>query len=81
MGDNAIWTWFEKWGYDRDLYLQEARTFMLTIHSLQSISISIEEATIKKDLEEIVNRQILEQFGEVFEERPQTYKLLQKFCD
>ena len=54
---------------------------MLTIHSLQSISISIEEATIKKDLEEIVNRQILEQFGEVFEERPQTYKLLQKFCD
>ena len=34
-GENVIWDWFEKCGYDRDLYPIESRTFMLTIHSLQ----------------------------------------------
>ena len=49
QGENAVWRWFEKWGYDKDLYSCESRCFMLTIHSLKPIEIQIEEATPKRD--------------------------------
>jgi hypothetical protein len=39
QGENAVWRWFEKWGYDKDLYPVESRCFMLTIHSLKPIAI------------------------------------------
>ena len=59
QGEQAVWRWFEKWGYDKDLYSIEARCFMLTVHSMKPISIQIEEASPKRDLEDLVNKMIL----------------------
>jgi hypothetical protein len=39
QGEAAVWRWFEKWGYDKELYPVEARSFMITFHSLSSIAI------------------------------------------
>jgi hypothetical protein len=81
QGESAVWRWFEKWGYDKDLYPGESRCFMLTIHSLKPIAIQIEEATLKKDYDELVNRIILERFGEELESKPSAYRLLNKFSE
>jgi len=32
-GEDVVWEWFEKWGYDKDLYPVEERTFRITKHS------------------------------------------------
>ena len=32
-GEDAVWEWFEKWGYDKDLYPVEERTYYITKHS------------------------------------------------
>jgi hypothetical protein len=81
QGEAAIWRWFEKWGYDKDIFPTESRCFMLTIHSLKPIEIQIEEATMKKDFDVYVNRIILERFAETLEEKPGAYRLLNKFCE
>ena len=76
QGEATVFRWFEKWGYDRDLYPNESRCFMLTIHSINRISIQIEEASPKKDYEDLVNKMILERFGEEQEPRNSNYRLL-----
>lgn len=81
QGEAAVWRWFEKWGYDKDLYPCESRCFMLTIHSLKPIAIQIEEATPKKDYDELVNKIILERFAEELESKPGVYRLLNKFSE
>ena len=81
LGENAVWRWFEKWGYDKDLYSTESRCFMLTIHSGQPISIQIEEANPKKDYDNLVHKMILERFGEELESRPSVYRVLNKFSE
>jgi hypothetical protein len=73
--------WFEKWGYDKDLYPFESRCFMLTIHSLNRISLSIEEATPRTDYDDLVNKMILEKFGEEMESKAGVYRLLSKFSE
>jgi len=80
QGDQAIWRWFDKWGYDKDLYSHEARCFMLTIHTLKEISIQIIEATAKEDYDDLVNKMILQNFGEELESKKE-YKLLFKFSE
>lgn len=62
-----MWRWMEKWGYDRELYPVEARSFMITFHSLSSIAIQIEEASTRKDYDDVVSRAIVERFGEELE--------------
>jgi hypothetical protein len=81
QGESAIWRWFEKWGYDKDLYPSESRCFMLTMHSINSVAIQIEEASIKKDYDELVNKMIIERFGEELESKPNAYRLLHKFYE
>ena len=54
---------------------------MLTIHSTKPISIQIEEATPKKDYDELVNKMIIERFGEELESKPNAYRLLYKFYE
>lgn len=81
QGEPAIWRWFEKWGYDKDLHPCESRCFMLTIHSLKPIFIQIEEATPKKDYDALVNKIILERFGEEIEQKPGVYRLINKFSE
>jgi len=45
----------------------EARTFMMTIHSKEAIALSINEVPLKRDFDEIANKLILQNFGEVLE--------------
>jgi len=81
QGENTVWRWFEKWGYDKDLYPCESRSFMLTIHSLKPIAIQIEESSQKKDYDELVNRIIVERYGEELESRPGVFRVLSKFSE
>jgi calpain-15 len=50
LGDEAVWKWFEKLGYDRDLYSVRSRTFLLTIHSNVELSVTVRDA-IQTDLD------------------------------
>jgi calpain-15 len=50
IGEEAVWKWFEKLGYDRDLYSIRSRTFMLTVHSSVELSITVRDA-IQTDLD------------------------------
>lgn len=81
QGESAVWRWFEKWGYDKDLFPVESRCFMLTIHSIKSIAIQIEEASSKKDYDDLVNKMIVERFGEELESKEGAYRLLHKFYE
>ena len=54
---------------------------MLTIHSLKPIAIQIEEATMKKDYDSLVNKMIIERFGEELEMKHNAYRLLYKFYE
>jgi hypothetical protein len=54
---------------------------MLTIHSMKPIAVQIEEASTKKDYDEVVSRLIVERFGEELESRPGMYRLLHKFAE
>lgn len=53
---------------------------MLTVHSMDKISIQIEEVSSKKDYDELVNKMILERFGEEMESKD-IYRLLSKFSE
>ena len=44
LGEEAIWKWFEKLGYDRDLFSIRSRTFLLTIHSTIELSVTVRDA-------------------------------------
>ena len=81
QGEAAVYKWFEKWGYDQDLHPFESRCFMLTIHSIQPIAIQIEEATPQKDYDDVVNKTIVERFGEEMEQKEGVYRLLAKFSE
>ena len=81
QGVTTVWRWFEKWGYDKDLYPNESRTFMLTLHSMGKVSIKIEETNSKKDYDDLVNKMILERFGEELESKGGAYRLLSKFSE
>lgn len=56
--------------------MKEARTFMFTIHSMKPIAISIDEISQTKDYDDLVNRLILERFGESIEEKKGLYKVV-----
>lgn len=54
---------------------------MLTIHSMKPIAVQIEEASTKKDYDEVVSKMIVERFGEELEGKPEIYRLLYKFAE
>lgn len=54
---------------------------MLTIHSMKPIAIQIEEASARKDYDDLVNKMIVERFGEEMEAKPNVYRLLSKFSE
>lgn len=82
-GEPAVWRWLERWGYDRELYSQESRSFMLTFHSLQEVSVKIEEVQPGKhnDFDFLVNTLIIQKQGKETEKRTGQYRLLQKFYE
>lgn len=62
QGEAAVWRWLDRWGFDRELFPQEARSFMLTLHSMQPIAVQIEEAVPGNRVHEydsLVNRIIV----------------------
>lgn len=75
---SKAWKLLKAWGYDEDLYPVEARTFMLTTHSMNLIQMSIEEATLLKDYEDIANKMIIQQYGEEIEREEGKYSLWMK---
>lgn len=54
---------------------------MLTIHSMKAIAVQIEEASTKKEYDELVSKMIVERFGEELEAKQGVYKLLFKFAE
>lgn len=50
-GENTVWGWLAKWGYDENAYGIEARTFMLTIHSMEMSSLQVVKMTKQRDLD------------------------------
>lgn len=51
----------------------------MTIHSHDPINININECTVRKDFDEIANKLVLQNFGDVLEEKPGVYRLLNKY--
>jgi hypothetical protein len=43
QGEATVWRYLNKWGYDKELYPQESRNFMLSIHSLKPVAVSVIE--------------------------------------
>ena len=54
---------------------------MLTIHSTKRIAIAIEEATPRNDFDDLVNKMILEKYGEELETKAGFYRLVSKFSE
>ena len=50
-GEAQIWDWLAKLGYDRDLYSSFSRSFILTMHSDQPITLQVGD-TVSTNLEE-----------------------------
>jgi len=50
-GEAQIWEWLAKLGYDRDLYSSFSRSFILTMHSDQPITLQVGD-TVSTNLEE-----------------------------
>ena len=75
--ENKAWKLLKAWGYDDDLYSVEGRCFVMTVQSLNLISLSYEEANLHDDYEDLVNRMVIQQFGEE-KERTDRYSVMVK---
>lgn len=54
---------------------------MLTMHSVKTVSLSIEETNSRNDFDDLVNKMVLEKFGEELETKAGVYKLICKFSE
>eukprot|EP00742_Colponemidia_sp_Colp-10_P006128 GILJ01006558.1.p1 GENE.GILJ01006558.1~~GILJ01006558.1.p1 ORF type:complete len:814 (-),score=130.82 GILJ01006558.1:164-2605(-) len=43
QGESVVWQWFESLGYDRDFHSIRSRAFVLTVHSMSPIAMSVHE--------------------------------------
>ena len=84
-GEKVVWNALKNWGYDEDLYPIQSRTFILTIHSQTPLKMQIDDTaksvTSNKhvvELEETVNRLIIQKCGTVTEEKLGFYSLQMK---
>ena len=64
-------------GFDEQLYPMKWKTFVLTIHSLDSLAISIEDATDPEFayIDDQVNLDIIKKYGKVAEKKLGQYTL------
>lgn len=51
QGEDKIWDWMSKLGYDRELYSSFSRSFILTMHSDQPITLEVGD-TVSTNLEQ-----------------------------
>lgn len=80
-GEDVIFTWLDKLGYDRDLYSVRSRIFTITFHSkpiegTEPIEVKIRDA-IGTDIDNISNRLVLEQYGKDIE-RGDGFRIIEK---
>jgi len=84
VGEDAVFGWLEKLGYDRDLYSIRSRLFTVTFHSkvLEEngpMEVKIRDA-IGTDVDNEVNRKVLEQHGRDIE-RGDGFRVIEKSND
>jgi calpain-15 len=66
QGEEAIWSWMDSLGYDRDLYSVKSRTFLLTLHSDIELSVVVRDA-VATELDPRTNILLIEKFGKELE--------------
>lgn len=62
QGQEAVFGWFEALGYDRELYSTRSRCFILTLHSIEELSVTVRDA-IQTDIDNRGNVILLEKQG------------------
>ena len=80
-GEDTIFAWLDKLGYDRDLYSIRSRLFTITVHSKplegsEQVEVKIRDA-IGTDVDNTTNRLILEQYGKDIE-RGDGFRIIEK---
>lgn len=74
--------WLDRWGYDpKDLFPQESRCTMLTLHSMKEIALQVEEVVpgSANDIDSLVNSLLVKRDGKVLQESKNKFKLHQHF--
>jgi len=46
QGEETVWAWFEKLGFDRDLFNGRQRSFIFTMHSDHEVNMTIKDASV-----------------------------------
>jgi hypothetical protein len=67
VGEEPVWGYLEKLGYDRDLYSVRSRRFNITFHSksiegTEAVKVQVRDA-IGTDIDKSVSQMILREFG------------------
>ena len=83
-GEDAVFTWLEKLGYDRDLYSVKSRLFTVTFHSralgakpdTPKMEVKVRDA-IGTDIDNIANKLVLQRYGEDIE-KAEGYRIVEK---
>lgn len=83
-GEDVIFAWLDKLGYDKDLHSVRSRLFTITIHSkplegTDKVEVKIRDA-IGTDVDNTTNRLILEQYGKDIE-RGDGFRIIEKEND
>ena len=61
-GDENIWDWLTALGYDRDFYSVKSRVFVLTVHSMQRLKLTVRDA-LDSNLDKITTLILLKKYG------------------
>jgi hypothetical protein len=80
-GEDVIFAWLDKLGYDSDLYSVRSRLFTITFHSkplegTEKVEVKIRDA-VGTDIDNTTNRLILESYGKDLE-RGDGFRIIEK---
>lgn len=70
LGEAEIWEWLKKLGYDREFYSSFSRSFILTMHSNQPLTLQVGD-TVSTNLEEAAQSMILREQGQTQVNKPE----------
>ena len=81
-GEKAIWKWFEKWGYDQEMYNTECKCVMVSIHSDKQIEVSLEENSLNtRDFDMIITRQLLRTQGRECSKKDGFFRVMENYYE
>ena len=66
LGETIIWDWLENLGYKANLCPIRSRTFVVSFHSNNKLSVSVKDSMLT-DLDNKTNSLIIEKFGQEME--------------